>query len=215
VRFDKLVYSPFMLKEAISGAEIVAKAWSFALADSMAGRIATYFVELLRWNEKINLTGARSIQELVDEHLDDCFALSRLVPAQSSVVDVGSGGGLPAVPFAILRPDCKVCMVEPRAKRVAFLRSLTRTIKDTSLEVCHGRWDELGSRSFAVAVSRATFAPKEWLGIGARIVEPQGLVVALAAAQDGLASSSARLVQSVEYASRNGTPRWAGAFCFT
>jgi len=183
------------------------------MAKATASAIAAYLLELLRWNRRINLTGARSLRDLVEEHLDDSFALAKLVPAGSAVVDVGSGGGLPAVPFAILRPDANVCLVEPRAKRVAFLRTLARL--GACLEVRHGRWQDLGSRRFGVATSRAVFPPAKWLEIGAKLVRPGGMVVVFASAPWQEPVLGGQLVHSLGYASGNRMTRWAGGYCFT
>jgi 16S rRNA (guanine527-N7)-methyltransferase len=139
--------------------------------------VARYCELLLRWNERINLTGARTLDELLREHLPDSFALAALVGAQARVIDVGSGGGLPAVPFSLLRPDAAVTLVEPRAKRVAFLRTAVREL-GLACTVVAGRVDTVKDR-FDVASSRATFPPAEWLQEGSRLVVPGGHVLFL------------------------------------
>src|SRR4029079_16814605 len=83
---------------------------------------------LLTWNARINLTGAGTRDELLGEHFPDALAMASLVPPGARLVDVGSGGGLPAVPLSVLRPDLGLTLVEPRAKRVAFLRTAVRTL---------------------------------------------------------------------------------------
>ena len=79
------------------------------------------YVELVgKWQRIANLTGARHQRRFVSEQLVDCLAV---VPAleRGSIVDVGSGAGLPGLVLAILRPDVVVTLVEPRAKRARFL----------------------------------------------------------------------------------------------
>jgi 16S rRNA (guanine527-N7)-methyltransferase len=138
---------------------------------------------LLTWNARINLTGARTPEEVVADHFPDAFALAGVVPAAARLVDVGSGGGLPAVPFLILRPDVHLTMVEPRAKRVAFLRTATRTLH-LRAEVEGVRVEEIVRRDFQVAVSRATFPPAEWLLKAAPLLSPGGAIGIFAAAQE-------------------------------
>jgi 16S rRNA (guanine527-N7)-methyltransferase len=140
-----------------------------------AGRVRTFFELLLRWNERINLTGAQSLAVLAEEHFPDSLALARLVPHQAALVDIGSGGGLPALPFAILRPDVPLTLVEPRAKRVAFLGQAVREL-GLRASVLPQRLEAVAGQ-FAVAASRATFAPGEWRQLGQRLVEPGGLLV--------------------------------------
>src|SRR6187397_2962725 len=67
----------------------------------------TYATLLMTWNARINLTGATSLADLAEEHLPDAFALAARFPdpqPSRTVIDVGSGGGLPALPLAVLRP---------------------------------------------------------------------------------------------------------------
>src|SRR4051794_23516644 len=91
-------------------------------------RLLGFFQLLLTWNARINLTGARTLPELIDVHLPDTLALARLVAAGAALIDVGSGGGLPALPLALMRSGVRVTLVEPRAKRVAFLRTAAREL---------------------------------------------------------------------------------------
>lgn len=144
---------------------------------------AREFVRLLRkWNASIRLIGDTS-DEAVQRHLDDAASLLPVLPDSSRVVDVGSGNGLPAIPIAIARPDLALTLVEPIAKKVAFLRECRRALRLDNVEVVRARDDELIAREsfrpFDVAVSQATFAPAVWLERGAALVKPGGLVVAM------------------------------------
>jgi len=146
------------------------------------------FAELLiRWNQSINLTGAKSTGAVISEHYPDAFALARRLDGSMRVVDVGSGGGLPALPLALLRPALAIQLCEPIAKKAAFLRTAIRELKladRVALETRRGE-DVAGelagdaSRGFDVATSRATFAPEEWLALGRRLVRPGGRVFVL------------------------------------
>jgi 16S rRNA (guanine527-N7)-methyltransferase len=145
----------------------------------------------------------------------DAFAMSRLVPAGSSVVDVGAGGGLPGLAVAILRPDARVTMVEPRAKRVAFLRTAVRELRLAGTTVFHGRADALGSRGFDVAASRATFPPDEWFGIGRGLVRPGGLVLVFAGDVWRPEEPGVGPAKELRYVTATERNRWIGAFCST
>lgn len=140
-------------------------------------RIDAFVSLLLRWNRTINLVSAQSAGEIWSRHIPDAVVMARLVPPAARVVDVGSGGGLPAIPFALVRPDCGVTLVEPRGRRVAFLRAAVRELK-LNAEVIEGRVEALATEeSFDVASSRATFAPAEWASLGTGLVRSGGLVV--------------------------------------
>ncbi len=207
-----------MSVEASSGIVALARNWDHVLDADVAEGIVLYMRRLLEWNVSVNLTGARTITDLLSEHLPDSFAMSRLVPAGSNVVDVGAGGGLPGVPFALLRPDCSVTLLEPRAKRVAFLNTAVRDCACKNTVVVRARLEEVESNLFDVAVSRATFPPDEWLVLAPRLLISSGRAVALATdavrlGTDG--ANGARLMESFKYTTGNGSTRWAGCYCFT
>jgi 16S rRNA (guanine527-N7)-methyltransferase len=182
-------------------------------AASASEQLRRFWSLLLTWNARINLTGARSEADLVGDHLPDASAMARLVPEGARVVDVGSGGGLPAVPFALLRPDANVTLVEPRAKRVAFLRTAVRELGLTRVGVVAGRVETLGDQVADVASSRATFAPPEWLEIARRLA-PRALVFA-ARKTDVDPGGGWRLEGELTYTAGAGQPRWVGLFCST
>ncbi len=163
-------------------------------------RIAQFFSLLVAWNTRINLTGARSIATLVDEHLPDSLAMSALIPDAARLVDVGSGGGLPAMPLAIVRPDLPIVMMEPRAKRVAFLRTAIRECALCNVEVANVRAEDSKLRGFDVAASRATLVASEWLALGRKMVRPGGRVLVFLSGQDGGASAElAEPSQTADY----------------
>lgn len=171
-------------------------------------QIAAFFRLLLQWNERINLTGATTLEDLVEEHLPDSLALARLVPRAATLVDVGTGGGLPALPFLILRPDVRVTLVEPRAKRVAFLRTALRAALPATASVVPARLESIDTR-FDVAASRATFPPPEWLAHARQVLHPSGLAILFVATPADL-PPGATVVESVAYQART-KPRLAAA----
>jgi 16S rRNA (guanine527-N7)-methyltransferase len=134
----------------------------------------------MAWNARINLTGARTFDDLIAEHLPDAFALARALEEPAHVVDVGSGSGLPAIPLAILRPQLRTVLVEPLAKKVAFLRTAIRELAlGAAVSVQSTRAEALGDAAYDVALSRATFPPPEWLGVARRLVRPGGRIMVL------------------------------------
>jgi len=198
-----------------SGVLSLAREWSVAISEDVEDRISLYMRQLLEWNRRVNLTGASTEKELLHDHVPDSFALSRFVVGGSNVIDVGSGGGLPGVPFAILRPDCRITLLEPRAKRVAFLNAVVRVCGCKNARVVRGRLEECESSAFSVAVSRATFSPDEWLEKGRRLVGPRGRVVLLTTSAGIPEANGVRVVDSVDYRTANSSSRWAGCYCST
>jgi 16S rRNA (guanine527-N7)-methyltransferase len=120
------------------------------------------------WNERHDLTAARSNDELVDLFVADAAVLATTASPGERWVDVGTGAGAPGLPLAILRRDLSMTLVEPRTKRVAFLRSAIGTL-GVPMEVERARAQDLAESSFDVAVSRATLPAPEWSREGGRL----------------------------------------------
>lgn len=198
---------------AIQGIGTLAKEWAVSMSGEQVEAIAGYFELLLQWNARVNLTGADGLEALLAEHLPDSFALARLAPASASVVDVGAGGGLPGVPFAVLRPDCQTTLLEPRAKRTAFLAAAKRQIGRTAtFEVVRGRDEDLASGGYDMAASRATFQVEEWLRVAARLIRPGGRVIVFATGPVAATSSGFELLEGVPYRTGWKAPRWVGSY---
>lgn len=136
--------------------------------------LCRYLDLLVEWNQRFDLTAARSEDELVDLTLADALviALGTLVgqraPSDEAWVDVGSGAGAPALPLALLLPEIALTLVEPKSKRVAFLRTACGALS-VNVSVARARSADLAPRSHSVALSRATLAPDLWLPEGARV----------------------------------------------
>jgi 16S rRNA (guanine527-N7)-methyltransferase len=136
-----------------------------------------YLAELRSWGARLDLVAPRDAAEFLDLAIWDAAVLAReealCGEASDRVVDVGSGGGAPGIPLAIflsaLRGGGRLTLVEPRAKRVTFLRTVTAQLSSTRIDVVKGRSEELDDASFDVAVSRATLGPAAWLDEGGRL----------------------------------------------
>ena len=159
-----------------------------APSPSRRSRCSEFADLLIRWNESINLTGAKSGGAVVADHIRTPIALARRLDRPARLVDVGSGGGLPALPLALLRPGLVIWLCEPIAKKAAFLRTAIRELKLADRVALEARRAEeladevaadVASRRFDVATSRATFAPETWLVLGRRLVRPGGRVFVL------------------------------------
>jgi 16S rRNA (guanine527-N7)-methyltransferase len=170
-----------------AGLQSLSDEWGVRVTPEQTASLLQFADLLIRWNQSINLTGARSVDTVLVEHYPDAFALAKRLDGPARLVDVGSGGGLPALPLALLRPHLVIRLCEPIAKKAAFLRTAIRELKLADRVALEARRaeelaDELeedASPQFDVATSRATFAPEAWLALGRRLVRPGGRVFVL------------------------------------
>jgi len=148
--------------------------WRVPASADQRDALLAYADLLMTWTARINLTGARSADQLVEEHFPDAFALASRLVEPARVIDVGSGGGLPALPLALLRPALSIDLSEPIAKKGAFLRTAIRELGlGDRVRVDPRRGEAIADAAppgFDAATSRATLAPKAWLALGRRLV---------------------------------------------
>jgi 16S rRNA (guanine527-N7)-methyltransferase len=166
-----------------SAVQEAAASWSVPFEAGQAQALERYASLLLTWSARINLTGAVSLDDLASEHIPDSFALASRLRGSgaSSVIDVGSGGGLPGLPLALLCPELSLQLTEPIAKKAAFLRTAVRELGlGGRVTVETRRVHTIVPAAFDVALSRATFPPRTWLPLGADLIRPGGRVFLLA-----------------------------------
>ncbi len=117
------------------------------LPGELADRLAAYYDLLSRWNRKINLTSIDNVDEAIDRLLLEPLAAVRHFPGPvHRLMDVGSGGGSPAIPFKLALPDTALTMVEVKARKSAFLREAIRQLRLEKAEVETTRFEELLAR---------------------------------------------------------------------
>lgn len=153
-----------------------------AMGDRARAAAGQWLERLQEWSKRIDLTAARTPEELVDLMIADALFLAPRLPVEARVVDVGSGAGGPGLALALLRDDLRVTLVEPNGKRASFLRTVVGALGLSNAEIERVHGESLAHRSaWDVAVSRATFAPAAWLALGTTLVNPGGRVVVLLA----------------------------------
>jgi 16S rRNA (guanine527-N7)-methyltransferase len=165
-------------------------------------RLGRLLDQVVTWNARIDLTAARSERQLVDLYLADALVLAahgaRSAAPGERWIDVGSGAGAPGLALELLWPGLSLTLVEPRLKRVAFLRSAAGSFAEARpVRIVDARSDAVAAWTHDVALSRATFAPGDWLAEGARLARHRVWVLLARAAPPALAGW--RLARSFEY----------------
>ena len=114
------------------------------LSDDLVAQLAAYYELLDRWNRKINLTSLDNPDEAIDRLLLEPIVAARQLPSQTAnLMDIGSGGGSPAIPMRLCSPTISLTMVEAKARKSAFLREAVRALRLEQTVVETARYEEL------------------------------------------------------------------------
>jgi 16S rRNA (guanine527-N7)-methyltransferase len=147
------------------------------------GRVALLerYAELLATDGvALGLIGPREVPRLWERHLVNCALLGPLLPDSVSVADLGSGAGLPGLVLAIARPDLRVTLVEPMARRVAFLEEVCAELGLESVAIERTRAEHWkGQATFDAVTARALAPMARLLDWGMPLVGPGGSLLAL------------------------------------
>lgn len=157
-----------------------------AAPDTLDG-LEVYFAELAKWNKKINLTAldvsGDGSDEAVDRLLVEPLLAARAVPSNATrFLDVGSGGGSPAIPLKLARPEMALTMVEVKVRKSVFLRQAARLLQLSDTTVENARFEELLARpdlheSFDVVTVRAVKIDRSTLLSLQAFLRPGGLLL--------------------------------------
>lgn len=133
--------------------------FDLSLSAETIDKLLLYLDLLVRWNRKINLTAIDAPEECVTRHFGESFLISKVVKLSGSLLDVGSGAGFPGLAIKLIAPDLHVILLEPIARKRAFLKEVTRVCGMTRVEVAGSRLEEFAhaqeSQSFDLITIRA------------------------------------------------------------
>jgi 16S rRNA (guanine527-N7)-methyltransferase len=143
--------------------------------------LAERYVELLATaGVERGLIGPREAPRLWDRHVFNCLALASLVTPGATVVDLGSGAGLPGLVLAIGRPDLALTLVEPLQRRTTFLDEVIGELGLENVRVVRGRAEDLhGGGRFDVVTARALAPLDRLVGWGMPLVAAAGALLAM------------------------------------
>jgi 16S rRNA (guanine527-N7)-methyltransferase len=162
---------------------LLAESGHAELSPEIAARFETYFELLLRWNARINLTAIRDEEGIIRRHFMESIGCARALPETiHTLLDFGSGSGLPGIPIALCRTGIAVTLAESQGKKAAFLREAGRVL-GIGVRV-HGARAETLAEAFDCVTLRAVDKMGEAIRAASNLVKPRGWLTPLSTRAD-------------------------------
>lgn len=151
------------------------------LTPAQSEQLLVYLKLLLRWNEKINLTAVRDPEECVTRHFGESLFIAEHLQLHGHLLDIGSGAGFPGLALKIVFPEVSTTLLEPVAKKRAFLKEAARTCGFSRVHVRNERLEDLVRAApqvaFDFATMRAVGNLEVLVPLVARILKPDGTLL--------------------------------------
>lgn len=171
--------------EKITTSDIVTclESLNLSFEEKQAQQLATFCETLLKWNSTYNLTHITDFASVLTLHVADSLTLvpkvAKFAPDAKRVLDVGSGGGLPAIPLAVMRPDLSVSAVDTVKKKAVFLRQAGAMCRLANFTVFNDRVEKLAVLPFDVITSRAFASLKDMTNWTEHLLDENGVWLAM------------------------------------
>ncbi len=172
-----------MEKITLEAVEACLKSLEITYELSQAQALVTFCETLLKWNATYNLTTITDASSVLTLHVADSLTLvpkvKEFASAAKRVLDVGSGGGLPVVPLAVMRPDLSVSAVDTVKKKAVFLRQAGVMCRLRNFTVYNDRVEKLSLSPFDVITSRAFASLKDMTSWTEHLLAENGVWLAM------------------------------------
>jgi len=156
------------------------EASGLALPPAARQKLLDYLALIEKWNRVHNLTAVREPERMVVLHLLDSLAILPHLAHARSVLDVGTGAGLPGIPLAIARPELAVTLLDASQKKAAFLRQAKAELALDNVDVVCGRVEHWRpGRTFDAVVSRAFAELADFATLAGHLASPGGALLAM------------------------------------
>lgn len=145
---------------------------------------ATHARELIHWNKRINLTSITDPLEVAVKHFVDSLSPARFIPPDSTLLDIGSGGGFPGIPLKVAIPSLSVTLIDASRKKVSFLKHVMRMLDLPGIDARQIRAENLAAHPeytlrYDVIVSRALSKLDNFAAYAYPLLADNGVIIAL------------------------------------
>ena len=165
-----------------------AKSFDLQLSPIQTEAFSHYLSLLLFWSTRLNLTAIRDEELVVRLHFVDSLSVVPLLRRDGSLLDIGSGAGLPGIPIKLVLPDKSVYLVEPRRKRANFLRQVVRELELTDTHVIESRIESLSAETLppmTETITRGFSDISGFLRVSGELLAPGGVSVLMQGPKGG------------------------------
>ncbi|MDA9155421.1 16S rRNA (guanine(527)-N(7))-methyltransferase RsmG [Methylophilaceae bacterium] len=137
-------------------------------------KLLIYKELLIKWNKSFNLTSIKN-REVVTHHFLDCLSIIPFIKS-SSLLDVGTGAGLPGIIIAIVKPDIKVSLIDKVGKKIAFIKRVVAELEIKNIDTYHDRVELLTSEEkYDGIISRAFSNMDDFIKSTKHLIKSQGV----------------------------------------
>ncbi|WP_323846141.1 16S rRNA (guanine(527)-N(7))-methyltransferase RsmG [Microbulbifer magnicolonia] len=152
---------------------------SVELSAGQQDLLLEYLALFSRWNAAYNLSAIRDPQQMLERHIIDSLSVVNLC-GDGPLIDVGSGGGLPGIPLAIVHPERPVTLLDSNGKKTRFLFQVATTLPLPNVQVANARVEEFEpAQKFAAVVSRAFASVVDMVRGSEHLLAPGGRFYAM------------------------------------
>lgn len=154
---------------------------SITVTDASLTLLARYNALLGEWNSRVNLISRKEDAPIILKHVFHSLLISKVhdFRAGEKVLDLGTGGGLPGIPLAIVYPETSFLLVDSTGKKITACKSMARELGLDNVMAVHSRVEELKGLSFDTVLSRQVAPLQELCGYAARMLSHDGVLICL------------------------------------
>jgi 16S rRNA (guanine527-N7)-methyltransferase len=147
-------------------------------------KFSIHALELIKWNQKINLTAITDPMEVAVKHFLDSIAPIPDISPNGSLLDIGSGGGFPGIPLKICLPSVSITLIDASRKKINFLKHVIRTLELENICAFHIRAEDFAkkpeaARHFDVIISRALTSMTAFTLAAIPFLKKDGVIIAM------------------------------------